>query len=322
MLIVISALAFAFLMFSLLHAATGPAIRKRFAFATGMIAIFAMPMMYVWLLKISWARGAAYAFWQDFRPAFLGAEIVVAVLLVGISRLRSLSLWTTAPLVMSHCIFWLYFSWPHLYALPQQELLSPRFFMLAFPLSGLIWLLYWQTAHTNQPQPGRDVGRVRLALGALAAIVFLLLAWWPSHAHPIGGNGQLDSLVIELDRSRCFGSCLPYDMTIRGDGDVRFTGWHRYRETEYTNHATLAPEQVSQIVQALNRSRFFALDDRAFDWCFDTPTVSISVTVNGKSKSVGSDSDCFGPKFGRQARFVQAAAEIDSIVGTSRWIQR
>jgi len=111
-------------------------------------------------------------------------------------------------------------------------------------------------------------------------------------------------------------------MTIRGDGDVRFTGWHRYRETEYTNHATLAPEQVSQIVQALNRSRFFALDDRAFDWCFDTPTVSISVTVNGKSKSVGSDSDCFGPKFGRQARFVQAAAEIDSIVGTSRWIQR
>ena len=325
LLILFSTFALAYLFFVALHAATTPAIEGFLKLLTGMTSTFALPAIYIWLLKTGWESWAVHGFWQDFRPAVFFAEILVVVLLAGISRLRSLSLWMIAPLIFSHCIFWLYFSWPHFYALPQQVLLSAQFFMLAFPLSAMAWLFYWKSAQTNKPHPEHDVQRFRRVAGVLVAIIFLLLAWWPSRSQPIGKSGRLDSLVIELHRSSCFGSCRPYDLTIRGDGDVRFIGWHRYPNTEYTNHATLTPEQVSQIVLALDRSRFFALDDRAFDWCLDTPIVSISVSVNGKSKWVGSDGEaahCAGPKLGRQVRFVVAAAEIDSIVGTNQWLER
>jgi Domain of unknown function (DUF6438) len=326
LLILFSTFALAYLFFVTLRIATTPAIEGFLKLLTGMTSIFALPAMYILLLKTGWEPSAVHGFWQDFRPAVLFGEILVFVLLIGVSLMHRPSLWMTLPLVLAHGALWLYFSWPHFYALPQQVALSPQFFILAFPLSAMVWLLFWKTAQTDQPRhPEHGLQSFRLALGAPAAIIFLLLAWWPSRSYPIGKNGRLDSLVIELHRSSCFGSCRPYDLTIRGNGDVRFIGWHRYPNTEYTNHATLTPEQVSRIVLALDRSRFFALDDRAFDWCFDTPIVNISVSVNGKSKWVGSDGEtahCAGPKLGRQVRFVVAAAEIDSIVGTKQWLEK
>ena len=79
--------------------------------------------------------------------------------------------------------------------------------------------------------------------------------------------------------------------------------------------------KVTQILQQLDRAHFFALENRAFMWCFDSSSLSISVLVDGKSKRVISDGGCVGSKSGQQAQFVRAADNIDTIVGSERWVR-
>jgi hypothetical protein len=322
LLILLSTVATAYLLFVLFHAATRPAVQKILKLATGVTSIFALPVTYIWLLKAGWGPGAVHGFWQDFRPAVLGAEILAFLLLIGISRLRKLSLWTTLPLVFAHDVFWLYFSWPHFYALLRNQLLSPMALILSFPASTVLWLLYINTRPAAPASPLHRTKHLSTAVAVFAALTILFLLWRPASSHPLNQYERTKTFVIELNRSSCFGPCRPYDMTIRGDGDVRFIAWHRYPETQYTKHATLAPEQVSQVLAILDRARFTTLDERAFVWCFDTSSVDVSFSVKGWSKRVGSDSNCVGAKSSPQDRFVAAVAEIDSVVGTKQWIER
>jgi hypothetical protein len=246
----------------------------------------------------------------------------VFVLLLVISRWRRLSLWTTLTLLLAHDVFWLYFSWPHFYALSKNQLSSPMALVLAFPASTILWLLYVKAAPEPAPSQAPNRKHLSMALSVFAALTILFLLWRPALAHPLSQYERNDTLVVELHRSSCFGSCRPYHMTIRGDGDVRFTGRHVYPESEYEIHATLNPKQVSQILEILDRARFTSLDERAFLWCFDTQSVDVSFSVEGWSKRVGSDSHCVGGMSGPQARFAAATAEIDSIVGTRQWLEK
>ena len=82
----------------------------------------------------------------------------------------------------------------------------------------------------------------------------------------------------------------------------------------------LGREQVIAVLQSLDRARFPALEDRAFTWCFDSASVGISVSADGSTKRVVSDSYCDGAKTGAQAQFVQAAHEIDAILDSKRWV--
>jgi len=61
------------------------------------------------------------------------------------------------------------------------------------------------------------------------------------------------------------------------------------------------------------------LEDRAFSWGFDTPSVGVRIWEDGKTKRVVSDAGFVGSKDGRQSRFVQAAREIDSILESVKW---
>lgn len=71
---------------------------------------------------------------------------------------------------------------------------------------------------------------------------------------------------------------------------------------------------------AWRRAHFWSLEDRAFAWCFDSDSVSITVSMDGETKRVVSDGGCIGAKSGLQARFVQSAAEIDSMVGSDKGV--
>lgn len=79
-------------------------------------------------------------------------------------------------------------------------------------------------------------------------------------------------------------------------------------------------EQVIAVMQSLDRARFSSLEDRAFRWCFDSASVGISVSADGSTKRVVSDSYCDGAKAETQSKFVQAAKEIDVILDTKRWV--
>ena len=72
-------------------------------------------------------------------------------------------------------------------------------------------------------------------------------------------------------------------------------------------------------MQVLESAHFQSLEDRAFPWCSDTPSVGVAVTVDGSTKEVVSDAHCVAFKSGLEANFIKAAAEIDSIVGPPAW---
>jgi hypothetical protein len=80
-------------------------------------------------------------------------------------------------------------------------------------------------------------------------------------------------------------------------------------------------EKLMRVLRDLDRMRFFAVEDRAFQWCVDSSSASISVSVDGRQKRVTTDNCNIGAEGGTKARFLQIADEIDTITGSEQWVQ-
>jgi hypothetical protein len=117
-------------------------------------------------------------------------------------------------------------------------------------------------------------------------------------------------------------------VTIHSGGLVEFSGNStqlvdgRLVTVTRERTGTVTSEQFGQILRDLDRIKFFRIEDRAFRWCFDTASVGVSMAIDGRTKSVVSDAFCTGAKSRVQAGFVEVAGQIDTIVGTDRWICR
>ncbi|MFZ0959080.1 MAG: DUF6438 domain-containing protein, partial [Candidatus Sulfotelmatobacter sp.] len=154
----------------------------------------------------------------------------------------------------------------------------------------------------------------------LLGVAALLVVWLPGSSHIMARTKDLNSTLIVLSRGTCFGSCPAYTISIHGNGAIEYMG-ERFVKVGGKQTASIASGDFMKILQRLDEAHFFALDDRAFAWCFDTSTVSIAVSVDGRTKSVVSDATCTGAKSGVQDEFVSAADDIDQIVGSKRWVQ-
>jgi Domain of unknown function (DUF6438) len=124
-----------------------------------------------------------------------------------------------------------------------------------------------------------------------------------------------------MSRGPCFGSCPIYSLTLQGDGLVEYRGirFVRVKEKQSTR---IGSEQLMQVLRDLDRMHFFTVEDRAFQWGFDSPSVSISVSVDGRQKRVTTDGVyVVGWNGGPKARILQIADEIDTIAGSKQWVQ-
>ncbi len=121
-------------------------------------------------------------------------------------------------------------------------------------------------------------------------------------------------------RGPCYGSCPSYSLTLHGDGLIEYRGT-RFVRVKETQTARISAEQLMQVLRDLDRMDFFAVEDRAFQWCFDSASTSISVSVDGRQKRVTTDDCAVGAKGGPKATFLQIADEIDTIVGSKQWVQ-
>ena len=137
--------------------------------------------------------------------------------------------------------------------------------------------------------------------------------------HPISVL-DIGSVSIELSRGPCYGSCPSYSLTLHGDGLVEYRGI-RFVRVKEKQTAKSSGEQIVQVLRDLDRMDFFGVEDRAFQWCFDTTSTSIFVSVDGRQKRVTTDTCGVGLKGGPKARFLQIADEIDAIAGSKQWVQ-
>jgi len=108
----------------------------------------------------------------------------------------------------------------------------------------------------------------------------------------------------------CFGSCGAYTITIHGSGELEaFRGGDR-RRPPLVKKASISRAQIDNIIATLNRVHYLNLNDRAFIWCFDTPSAGVAVSWDGGAKRISADIGCVGAKGGAQDRFVTATREI------------
>lgn len=125
---------------------------------------------------------------------------------------------------------------------------------------------------------------------------------------------------MTLMRGQCLGRCGSYELSIRGNGTVDYEGW-AFVKTHGRQTRTLTKAQLHDISSSLDEAAFLSIEDRAFRWCLDTPSVAVSFTSGNRTKTVSSDAFCVGSKTGAQARFIKALQQIDQIVGTDDWVR-
>jgi hypothetical protein len=291
----------------------------------GVSALIALPACYLCVLKATWKWPSeslslpSYPFWQSPRLIVFAAETFCLGILSGIYRRRPIPSWSLNTLLFFHYAFWVLVLLPEV-RISMYRLYAPYFLLLVFPLAGIAWLRYLKTPHLRAAEsglPGR-AGKWTLATADMA-IALLTLVWLPAKGKSLVRARDMDSLTIQLSRGPCYGSCPSYTITVHGSGQIEYVG-QRHVKVRGSQTGTVSQQQLVQVLQSLDRVHFFALEGRAFEWCFDTASVAISVSVDGRTKQVISDYSCTGAKSGVQAQFVKSADDIDTIVGSARWV--
>lgn len=148
---------------------------------------------------------------------------------------------------------------------------------------------------------------------AVLSLVVLLLLYSPGVPRDIRVK-DINSLTMYFVGGPCRGSCVPYKITIHGNGELEAFRSGDRRRPPLVKKASISRAQIDSIIAALNGVHYLNLSDRAFHWCFDTPSASIAVSWDGEAKNVSADTGCVGAKGGAQDRFVTAFREIVSAV--------
>ena len=218
-------------------------------------------------------------------------------------------------LVLFHLAFWIYVLWYEtrfwLFPIYSRDIV-----LLLIPALPLVYMLQ----DRDRLVRARGSPETRLVLGiAIVALISFVAVWEPTKTGALSDPKDLASVKIELARGPCFGSCPQYTITVQGDGRVEYSGRQRHSRFDSRKVGKIESGKITQILRTLDQVKFMALDDRAFSWGFDTPSVGLHIWEDGKTKLVVSDTGFVGPKNGRQSRFVDATQEIDSILNSTKW---
>jgi hypothetical protein len=144
---------------------------------------------------------------------------------------------------------------------------------------------------------------------ACAALVTLLL----SPAFGIQAQGVPADFLVKLERTRCFGTCPAYAVSIDAAGNVIYQGGDFVR-VKGRRTARITPLQVAALAAAAERIQFFTLKDRYDAPITDFPTTHVTVTSNGITKSIAD-------YFGAPDALEEFEELIDRTAGTARWIR-
>jgi hypothetical protein len=204
-----------------------------------------------------------------------------------------------------------------LFTVARDGTRTTRIHQFILPLAKLRHLLSTDE-QTLQPQNFLEASSSKwvlvssaLALAALAAL------WLPGKGYVLAHAKDPESLNIEMWRTDCQIRCPVYKVTIHGNGTVDYVGDHFVRDRG-PEEVVISKDQIHTLLVDFDQAHFFNLEDRAFAWGFHASRVGVRITIDGKTKEVWSDTYHTGSKSGLQARFVEATAAIDKVVGTDQ----
>jgi hypothetical protein len=166
------------------------------------------------------------------------------------------------------------------------------------------------------------------------AFVLLLAALSAAY----GQSSVPTDTAIKMHRfTEAFGVLPEYDLTIKSDGTVIFkqlpfpviSGPHPSITGEPIE-SKISVATVATLVAEFERVKFFSLHDRYSKteggcpvYYYDAISTEISITVNGKSKTVFHDYGCVDKDRNTYPADLQGlATKIDTLVNTKQWIKQ
>ena len=123
------------------------------------------------------------------------------------------------------------------------------------------------------------------------------------------------SLRITLRRTRCYGICPSYSLTVLGDGSVVYNGEAYVQYCgEFRGH--VPQEAVRQLVQLFRQADYFNTFDRYAMGMTDGTTVTTSIAFDDKTKSVA---DYSGLWVGMPESVMDIEDGLDHLAGPKVW---
>jgi hypothetical protein len=247
-------------------------------------------------------------------------ELLCAAVLCLIYVLRPFSAWGMGILLLLHYCFW---------ALVYQRggagdtmygPIPPRILLLLIPIGGAVWLYYCQVSRRDSSDvlSGKPWSK-RLLAAVIVSVAGLGALWLPARGYSMAHAKGRDSITIEMGHSG-YGDGPVYRITIHGNGAVEYFG-DRFVHVHGAQASSLDEQQMQAVLAGFDRADFFSLEDQAFAWGYHSAKVTVRITVEGKTKEVTSDMYRIGAKGGLQAKFVDAATNLDTIIRTDRWVK-
>lgn len=132
---------------------------------------------------------------------------------------------------------------------------------------------------------------------------------------PFPKVSEASKVDIRLVRSACFGWCPAYVVEIAGDGSVTYEGFSSVAVSGRFEDR-IAPAEVAALVGMFERANFFSLKDEYAAEITDSPFYSISLTIDGRTKTV---TDYVGKMVGMPAAVTELEDAIDRAAGTAKF---
>ena len=141
---------------------------------------------------------------------------------------------------------------------------------------------------------------------------------------PVGQNptSTYPDLLISMEKRPCFGKCPVYKLTIDGNGDVFYEGEINVAVNGKRN-TRINSEQIDALVTAIEKSNFFLLEDKYRVPATDLPSIVLSITLNGHSKSIWhyGTLECNGNLDGAPKELCELENKIEEIVNSDQWVK-
>lgn len=125
-----------------------------------------------------------------------------------------------------------------------------------------------------------------------------------------------NSVRISLVRTSCFGSCPSYEVEIRGDGAVTYTG-KGYVAVSGFHKGNISRQVVESLVALFRDADFFSFEPKYTMNVSDNPTYTTSISINGQTHAV---IDYMGSAAGMPLIIGRLERAVDEYSGTSKWV--
>lgn len=145
-----------------------------------------------------------------------------------------------------------------------------------------------------------------LAVGVAFVISFSFLF------APPPAPSSVENAIITLDRTACFGTCPDYSLTIHGNGTVFYVG-RSFVAVTGPHSATIPPEDVRGLVESFYDISYFSLRNEYTGQVTDLPTVTTSISIDGRFKQVVD-------YYGAPDSLKQLEARIDELANSKVWV--